>query len=74
MFLIVSAVSLLFAMVLAGIYAVGEFAQQYWLLIPQMARLHGMANALGFSLGGLWGWTLAQLRAPEELSAAQPLR
>jgi len=46
------------AMALAGVYAVGEFVQRYWLLIPQMARFHGVANGLGFTLCGLLAWTL----------------
>jgi hypothetical protein len=55
----VSAVSLVVGMILAATYAVGEFTERYWLLIPQMARLHGTVNALGFTLCGLLGWSLA---------------
>jgi len=55
----ISAASLVVGMILAATYAVGEFTERYWLLIPQMARLHGTANALGFTLCGLLGWTLA---------------
>jgi YndJ-like protein len=54
-----SAVSLVVGMTLAATYAVGEFTERYWLLIPQMARLYGTANALGFTLCGLLGWALA---------------
>ncbi len=56
--LLVSAGSLGVAMVLAGVYALGEYAERYWLLIPQMARFHGVANGLGFALCGLLAWTL----------------
>jgi hypothetical protein len=66
--LTISAVSLIAGMILAATYAVGEFTEQYWLLIPRMARLHGTANALGFTLCGLLGWTLAagtESRAPD---------
>lgn len=55
----ISAMSLIVGMILAAAYAVGEFTERYWLLIPQMARLHGTTNALGFTLCGLLGWTLA---------------
>jgi hypothetical protein len=55
----ISATSLIFGMVLAGLYVIGDFTQRYWLLIPRMARLHGTANALGFALCGLAGWAFA---------------
>jgi hypothetical protein len=54
----VSALSLVIGMMLVGAYAVGEYTERYWLVIPQMARFHGTANALGFALCGLSGWTL----------------
>jgi cbb3-type cytochrome oxidase subunit 1 len=60
----ISAISLVIGMILAATYAVGEFTERYWLLIPRMARLHGTANALGFTLCGLLGWTLAVETAP----------
>jgi hypothetical protein len=60
--LAVSALSLVAGMTLVGAYTVGEFTERYWLLIPQMARFHGTANALGFGLCGLLGWTLASGR------------
>ena len=49
--------SLCFAMVLAAGYA---FAQQFgfrWLDLEMMERIHGMANAFGFALCGLIGWS-----------------
>jgi hypothetical protein len=55
----ISAISLATGMALVSIYAVGEFTERYWLVVPQMARFHGTTNALGFALCGLWGWTLA---------------
>ncbi len=58
----VSAVSLVAAMILAAAYAVGEFTERYWLLIPRMAGIHGTANALGFTLCGLLGWSLAVMK------------
>jgi len=56
--LAVSALSLVTAMVLAGIYALGKYAGANWLEIPEMALTHGFANALGFTLCGLVGWNL----------------
>ena len=56
--LLVSALSLLAGMALAGVYALGEFTGRHRLLIPQMAQLHGTVNALGFSLCGMLGWHL----------------
>jgi hypothetical protein len=56
--LAVAAISLIGAMILAAAYAIGQYTEQYWLLIPQMARWHGTANAFGLSLCGLLGWSL----------------
>ncbi len=56
--LAVSSMSLLGAMCLAGVYAWGEFWQQPRLDIPTMVRLHGVANAFGFTICGLLAWTL----------------
>jgi len=58
-FVTLSAASVLFAMVLAGVWAVGEFPLQPFVHLDEMARLHGTANALGFTLCGLLGWTLS---------------
>lgn len=57
--LAVSALSLVAGMGLVGVYTVGEFTGRYWLVIPEMARFHGTANALGFGLCALLGWTIA---------------
>jgi len=43
-------------MVLSGAYAVADFMRSEALTIPQMARTHGILNALGFCLTGLLGW------------------
>jgi YndJ-like protein len=59
MFVTISAASVLFAMVLAGVWAIGEFPLQPFVHLDEMARFHGTANALGFILCGLVGWTLA---------------
>lgn len=43
-------------MVLSGIYAVADFFGSDVLTIPQMARTHGILNAVGFCLPGMLGW------------------
>jgi hypothetical protein len=67
----IAAISLALAMTLAGVYAIGEFTERYWLLIPQMARLHGTANALGFALCGLAGWALESRSHFEKLDGGK---
>jgi hypothetical protein len=44
------------SMVLSAAYAVADFAGSDALTIPQMARTHGILNAIGFCLLGLLGW------------------
>ena len=62
-----SAISVLFAMVLAAVWAIGEFPLQPFVHLDEMARFHGTANGLGFILCGLEGWTLAaSARVPAE--------
>jgi hypothetical protein len=56
--LALSGMSLLFAMALAMLYAIGEARGLPWPSIPNMIVLHGTANALGASLLGVWGWTV----------------
>lgn len=53
-----SAGSVVFAVVLAGIWAVGEYPLQPFVNLPQMARFHGIANAFGFVHCGLLGWSV----------------
>jgi hypothetical protein len=48
------------AMILAGLWAVGEYPFQPFVHLAEMARFHGTANAFGFTLCGLIGWTRAQ--------------
>jgi hypothetical protein len=45
-------------MVLAGVYAIADFIKSDALPIPQMARTHGILNAVGFCLPGLLGWVM----------------
>jgi hypothetical protein len=57
--LTVSGLSLLGAMTLAGLYALGSYWGLPWLDIPTMLPTHGAVNALGFALPGLLAWTFA---------------
>jgi YndJ-like protein len=59
-----AAASVAFAMVLAALWAVGEYPLQPFVHLAEMARLHGTVNAFGFTLCGLLGWTLAVEVAP----------
>jgi hypothetical protein len=43
-------------MVLSASYAVADYSGSEVLTIPQMARTHGILNAMGFCLAGLLGW------------------
>jgi hypothetical protein len=54
-----AAASVAFAMVLAGVWAVGEFPLQPFVHLAEMAQFHGTANAFGFTLCGLLGWSWA---------------
>jgi hypothetical protein len=49
-------------MVLSGSYAVADYLGSGVLTIPQMARTHGVLNAVGFCLPGLLGWLVENSR------------
>ena len=53
-----SGMALLWGVSLAAIYGVGEFRGLPWPSIPEMVKLHGAVNALGYGLLGTWAWTL----------------
>jgi YndJ-like protein len=53
--LLTSAASIATAMLLAATYAVGELTGSAWIGIPRMVAIHGLTNALGFTLCGLVG-------------------
>jgi hypothetical protein len=52
----VAAAAIFAGMVLSGAYAIADYAGSDMLTIPQMARTHGILNAVGFCLAGLLGW------------------
>jgi hypothetical protein len=75
--LVISAASIVVGMLLTLAYATGEFSGYAIINIPQMARIHGLANALGFALCGLAGWQMVEVtsghRPPCVVSASQVL-
>jgi hypothetical protein len=58
----VAAGAVLAGMVLSAVYAVGDYLGSDALTIPQMARTHGVLNAVGFCLMGLLGWLVETSR------------
>lgn len=54
----VSALSLTGGMAFATVFALGEYFQTTWIDIPTMIPLHGLANGVGFALGGIIAWHL----------------
>jgi hypothetical protein len=54
----VASVTVFAGMVLSTAYAVADFRGSAVLPIPQMARTHGILNAVGFCLPGLLGWLI----------------
>jgi len=65
----VSATSAVIAMIYAGIYALADFFGAVWIAIPQMARTHGAIQAVGFSVCGLLGWTVAETKNESKLQS-----
>jgi hypothetical protein len=46
-------------MILAMVWAIGEYPLQAFVNIRQMAEFHGVLNAVGFVVCGLLGWSVA---------------
>ncbi|MBI3205742.1 MAG: YndJ family transporter [Myxococcales bacterium] len=59
--LLLSAASVAAGMVLAGVYGVGELTGRAWIGIPRTVAIHGLLNALGFTLFGLLGYLRLRL-------------
>jgi hypothetical protein len=57
-FLHIAAASVFAGMVLSTVYAMADFRGSDVLPIPQMARTHGVLNAVGFCLPALLGWLI----------------
>jgi hypothetical protein len=60
--LLVSAGSVAAGMALAATYGVGELTGDRWIGIPAMVAMHGLLNALGFTLCGLGAHVLLLVR------------
>jgi YndJ-like protein len=58
MLLVISTLSVIPAMALAGVYAYSIVFHKLIVDIPQMAITHGVINAFGFALCGLAAWAL----------------
>jgi len=64
----ISALSVIFSMAMAGLWAIGEYPLQPFVHLAEMARLHGTANAFGFTLCGLLGWIITSATRVTQLS------
>ena len=60
LFLQVAAGAVFAGMVLSATYVVADFMGSDLLTIPQMARTHGILNAVGFCLFGFLGWLVEE--------------
>jgi hypothetical protein len=56
--LFVAGGSVTIGMILAAVWAVGEYPLQAFVNIRQMAEFHGVLNAIGFVFCGLLGWRI----------------
>jgi YndJ-like protein len=54
----IAAATVFAGMVLSVAYAIADFMGHDSSIIPQMARTHGILNAVGFCLPGLLGWLM----------------
>jgi len=57
--LFVAGASVAAGMILAAVWAIGEYPLQAFVNIQQMAEFHGVLNAVGFVVCGLLGWSVA---------------
>lgn len=64
--LLLGSVCVIFGMALAGMWAVGEYPLHAFVHLEQMARYHGVLNAVGFGLCSLVGWSLLQRKSIPE--------
>lgn len=71
-FLNTAAASVFAGMVLSSVYAIADFRGKDVLPIPQMARTHGVLNAVGFCLPALLGW-LVEYAAADLNQPARPM-
>lgn len=58
--LVVAGACVAAGMILAGVWAIGEYPLQAFVNIRQMAEFHGVLNGVGFVVCGLLAWTLVK--------------
>lgn len=58
--LFVASGSVAAGMILAAVWAIGEYPLQAFVNIRQMAEFHGVLNAVGFAVCGLIGWRVLE--------------
>jgi hypothetical protein len=61
--LLAGSACVIFGMVLAGIWAIGEYPLHAFVNLEQMARYHGVLNSVGFGLCSLVGWTFLRSKS-----------
>jgi hypothetical protein len=61
----VASAAIFAGMLFSGAYAVADFFGSDALTIPEMAKTHGLLNAMGFCLCGLLGWLIDAQNAEE---------
>lgn len=61
--LLIGSACVIFGMMLAGIWAIGEYPLHAFVNLEQMARYHGVLNSVGFGLCSLVGWTFLRTKS-----------
>jgi hypothetical protein len=59
-------------MLLVIVYAIGEHTGSYWMVIPQMARIHGPLNGPGFVLLSLVAWLVENSYRTHKVARSVP--
>jgi hypothetical protein len=67
----VAAGAIFAGIVLSGAYAVADYLGSDALTIPQMARTHGVLNAVGFCLTGMLGWLVERSSGQSSVVSGQ---
>jgi hypothetical protein len=62
----IAAGAVFIGMIFSSAYAVADFTGSDVLTVPQMARTHGLLNAMGFCLLGLLGWLIENKAKPAQ--------
>ena len=65
--LLVGSACVIAGMMLAAVWAVGEYPLHAFVNLEQMARYHGVLSSVGFGLCSLMGWTLLRRKAEQAM-------